>query len=307
MNPTSGGEEAPQNLQQINEALRAVVEELDIVMTVGAGDAAESAARAVEDGCTHIFIAGGDGTLNEVVNGLAQLEGGLERVALGIVPQGTGNDLARGLGIPETLEGALAELTRFREARIDVCTLNDRRFVNVSAGGFIAEVSEATNPQLKTIAGKLAYLLGGAQALLDYEPVRTRVDAQDADGRPFHREFQMQLFAVGNSRMAGGGNLIAPAAVADDGLMDLCLVDAMPTLEFLGLLRRVAAGEHMDDPRVTYLQTRQVQLEFERAIKVNTDGEVLEASRCEYRVTPRQARFLIGPEPVALSRSREAA
>ena len=157
--------------------------------------------------------------------------------------------------------------------------VNDRYFVNVSAGGFIADVSDAVNPQLKTIAGKFAYLLGGAQILLNYEPVQATVSISGAsETRMLH------TFAVCNSRLVGGGRLIAPHAILDDGRLDVCLIDAMPTGEFLGLLRQVSTGDHVDDPRVTYAQAEALELAFDRRIKVNTDGQVLEAERCVYRV-----------------------
>ena len=128
--------------------------------------------------------------------------------------------------------------------------MNDRYFVNVSAGGFIAEVSDAVNPQLKTIAGKFAYLLGGAQVALNYEPVRATIRAS---GKTESR--MLQTFAVCNSQLIGGGRRIAPHAVIDDGLLDVCVIEAMPTVEFLALLRQLSSGDHLDDPRVTYLQT----------------------------------------------------
>jgi diacylglycerol kinase (ATP) len=102
----------------------------------------------------------------------------------------------------------------------------------------------------------------------------------------------LYAFAVCNSRLVGGGRLIAPDALVDDGELDVCLIHAMPTLEFLTLLRRVSEGDHVDDDRVAYFRTRELELAFDRPIKVNTDGQVLEADRCCYRILPRAARFL---------------
>jgi len=256
-------------------------------MTVGEGDASLAAARAVEDGVDHLFVGGGDGTLNEALNGVASLPGGLEAVTFGVIPLGTGNDFATALGISEDVEEAIPQLFDREPAAVDVGMVNDRYFINVSAGGFIADVSDAVNPQLKTIAGKFAYLLGGAQILLNYEPVQATVSISGAsETRMLH------TFAVCNSRLVGGGRLIAPHAILDDGRLDVCLIDAMPTGEFLGLLRQVSSGDHVDDPRVTYAQAEALELAFERRIKVNTDGQVLEAERCVYRVLRRAATFL---------------
>lgn len=294
VNPVSGSDSAPNYLQIINERLRERVGEMDIVMTVAAGDAVRAAQQAVEAGFTTLFVAGGDGTLNEVINGVAQTDGALDRVTFGVLPLGTGNDFATALGISEDVESALDTLLEGHVIKADLCTLNERYFINVSAGGFIAEVSSAVNPELKTVAGKFAYLIGGAQVLLDYEPVMARFKFLTEDGRRVERTSQVQMFAVCNSRMVGGGRLIAPHAIIDDGLFDCCVVESMPMLDFINLLTRVSGGDHLDDERVSYFRAREIHVALERTIKVNTDGEVLEADHCHYSILPHAVRFLAG-------------
>jgi diacylglycerol kinase (ATP) len=301
VNPVSGTDAAPDYLQAINERLREAFGELDIVMTVAAGDATRLAEQAAREGYERLFVAGGDGTLNEVLNGVARVEGALGRVTFGLIPLGTGNDFATALGLPEEVEEAVRILVAGRTIRADVGVLNSRHFINVSAGGFIAEVSDAVNPQLKTIAGKFAYLIGGAQVLLDYEAVGARVRMVEAGGRAIERELRLEMFAVCNSRLVGGGRLIAPHALIDDGVLDVCIVEAMPTLEFLGLLTAVSSGDHLEDERVSYRGAREIEFRFDRTIKVNTDGEVLETDRCHYRILPRAARFLAGDAPYTKS------
>jgi len=299
VNPVSGTDSAPDYLRTINERLREAVGDLDIVMTVASGDALEAARRSVREGYERLYVAGGDGTLNEVLNGVAGTDDGLRRVTFGLIPLGTGNDFAGALGLPEDVEASLDLLLRNCTVEVDVGVLNDRYFVNVSAGGFIAEVSDAVNPQLKSIAGKFAYLIGGAQVLMEYEPVGVRLRAVvDAD-RVEERETVVQMFAVCNSRMVGGGKLIAPHALINDGALDVCVVEAMPTFEFIRLLGSVSGGDHIEDERVAYFRARELDLRFDRTIKVNTDGEVLETDRCRYRVLPRAARFLCGDAPFA--------
>jgi diacylglycerol kinase (ATP) len=105
--------------------------------------------------------------------------------------------------------------------------------------------------------------------------------------------------------MIGGGRLIAPHASIDDGLLDLCIIEDMPTLEFVALLRKVSQGEHLSDPRVRYLRAASATLEFDRPILVNTDGEVLEAASCEYKVVPKTARFFTGEDGVARAPTHE--
>jgi diacylglycerol kinase (ATP) len=297
VNPVSGADDAPERLKEINERLRAALGEVDIVMTVGPGDAERLARQAARDQVGRLFVAGGDGTLNEAVNGLAQ-EDALERTELSVLPLGTGNDFAHGLGIPTDLSAALEIGAAGTLLPLDVGTLNDRCFVNVSAGGFIAEVSDAVSPQLKTIAGRMAYLIGGAQVLGEYEAPEARIRLRQPDG-VFERQMRVQLFAVCNSRFIGGGRTIAPHAVIDDGLLDVCIVEAMPALEFVALLTRMSGGEHVRDARVLYFQAAEIDVDLPSAIKVNTDGEVIEARSCRYRLRRGGARFRSGPSPFA--------
>lgn len=301
VNPTSGRERATEYAWAICTRLREQYDAVEIVLTLGDGDARRAAMRAVEDGCSTIFVAGGDGTLNEAVNGVAAADA-LDRVTFGIVPLGTGNDFAAALGIPLEVEEALQVLLAGRTVAVDLGRVNDRLFLNTSGGGFIAEVSLAVTPGLKTIAGRLAYLVGGAHALLEYEPVRATVIAQPGNVRV---GLGLYTFAVCNSRLIGGGRLIAPEAAIDDGMLDVCLIESMSTFEFVGLARRVAGGDHVNDPRVRYLQATSVVVEFDRDIRINTDGEVFEARRCEYSVLPRAATFLAGDAP--FSGAEEAA
>ena len=291
VNPASGQETAIGHLPAINARLREAGD-VDIVLTTGEGDGVEAGRRAALEGYDRVFVAGGDGTLNEVLNGLAQVDGALGAVVLAVVPLGTGNDFATAIGVPASPEDAVDALLGGAVAPVDVGRVNDRCFLNISAGGFIADVSDAVNPQLKTVLGKLAYLIGGAQVLLDYEPVSARV----ANAATVTKA-SLLAFAVCNSRLIGGGRLIAPHAIVDDGWLDVCLIHAMPTLEFVALLRRVSSGDHVDDDRVTYFRTQALELAFDRTVRINTDGQVLEADGCRYEVLPGAARVLLPRTP----------
>ena len=291
LNPKAGADAALDYAGVISARLRDRYGPIEVVLTEAGGHAERAAREAADAGREALFVGGGDGTLNEVINGVAGSEGALARVTFGVIPLGTGNDFAVALGIPDEVTAALDVLLAGRTQDVDLGVVNGRVFANISGGGYIAEVSEAVTPQMKSIGGRLAYLVGGAQALWEFEPVGATVAAE-----PGSHSFKTRLyaFAICNSRLIGGGKLIAPHAVIDDGLLDVCIIDEMPALEFLALLRQVAQGTHTDDPRVRYLRATHVSLDFERPIKLNTDGEVLEAAHCEYRVLPKAARFFVG-------------
>src|SRR5512134_1179551 len=142
VNPVAGTDEAPALVARLNELLRERGGDLDITITTGPRDAERAAFRAAADGETRLFVAGGDGTLNEALNGV-HAAGRLSDVVFGILPLGTGNDFAAVLGVPPGAEDAARALTGGDEVSVDVGRLDDRVFVNTSAGGFVAEVSEA--------------------------------------------------------------------------------------------------------------------------------------------------------------------
>ena len=293
VNPASGRERATEYAWAISERLRERYSSVEIVLTTGDGDAERAARQAVTDGCGVVIVAGGDGTLNEALNGV-YAEGALDRTTLGIVPLGTGNDFAAALDVPPEIEEAVRTITGGKTLPVDIGKVNGRVFLNTSGGGFIAEVSVAVTPQLKTIAGRLAYLVGGAHALLEYEPVRATI-ATEPDG--LRLGLRLYAFAVCNARLIGGGRLIAPYALIDDGLLDICLIEAMSSFDFIALARKVAAGDHVNDPRVRYVQASSIRIEFDREIRMNTDGEVFAATVCEYSILPRAATFLAGEAP----------
>jgi len=288
-NPRAGADRAPELLAKINERLRSSFE-LDIVLTLGPGDAAQATESAARDGYERVFVAGGDGTLNEAVNGVGRVPGALERTIFGVIPLGTGNDFARALDVPLELDAALELMVKEVEpALVDLGKMGERWFANVSAGGFLAEVSQRVDPDLKSWAGTMAYLIGGAFTIFDFEPLR---GVMHFSGH--RRSFEASLFAVCNSRLQGGGKLIAPHAMLDDGLLDVCMIAPMPALEFVALLTRVAKGDHLQDDRVVYLQTDSVVFEFDRPVLVNTDGEVVTGSVCRYEVIRNATRFVAG-------------
>ena len=296
-NPQAGADRAPSYIPLINEKLRTIVQDLDITISTGVDDAQRAAARAADERCDALYVAGGDGTLNAVLRGLASrnVEGAMP---IGLIPLGTGNDFAKALGLGEEPEAALDSLLDARVIDVDLGQLNDRPFANTSAGGFIADVSENVTETLKNTTGKLAYLVGGARALLGTEPfsARLRMEDQDRHTQPVS-VLDVQLFAVCNARFIGGGYPIAPEALIDDGLLDVLVVPRMPLLDFVGVLQRISAGQHSDDPSVMHFRSPAFEMEFDRQVRVNTDGEVLDADRCRYTVRRRSARFFCGSTP----------
>jgi diacylglycerol kinase (ATP) len=302
VNPRSGTDRAPELLPLILERLAPFLTDRDVTVTTGGEDVAGAATRACRDGCELLFIAGGDGTVNIAVRAVAAVPGALERTAFGIIPAGTGNDFAKALDLGEVPEAALDVLAGARIIDVDLGVLNDHPFINVSAGGFVADVSAALTEPLKDATGKLSYVIGGARVLFAREPFSAHVRV--SGGAPYSDSVELQMFAVCNARLIGGGYPIAPAALIDDGELDVFLVKDTAILEFVAVLQRIAAGQHEQDERVLRFRAPAVELIFDRPINVNLDGEVLQTNRCAYQVRPRAARFLCGPRPYAAAPPR---
>jgi diacylglycerol kinase (ATP) len=304
VNPKSGPDRAPVLLPLVNERLRTIVRDLDITMTTGAGDAERAAARALEERCDALYVAGGDGTLNAVLRTLVRDD--VVSPPVGVIPFGTGNDFVKALGLGEEPAAAVDHLLERRIVDVDIGMLNDRPFANTSAGGFIADVSATLTEGLKDATGKLAYIIGGARALFGTEPFSARLSLAGArESGPAAEAIDVQMFAVCNSGFIGGGYVLAPDARIDDGLVDVLVVPRMSMLEFVAVLQRMAAGADPAHPGVRRFRAAAFDLDFDRRVRVNTDGELFEAERCAYRVRRAAVPFFCGPRPHTLAAPRE--
>lgn len=211
---------------------------------------------------------GGDGTVNEVARGILNRGGGI----LAIIPGGTGNDLAKSLGIEENLHVSLNNLVRGRVKEIDLGKVKDMFFFNISSLGFDSEVVRHTDKIKRFVKGKTSYILGVITALVVY---RSRRMAFEVDGR--HIERRATLVAVGNGRYYGGGMMILPMAKVDDGLLDVCVVKDISNLRILTLFPTIFKGEHVKyDKYVEFHTAKKIVVKAEGSYLLNIDGELFE-------------------------------
>lgn len=257
-------------------------------LTFEAGDAARMAREAGEAGAELVVAAGGDGTLNEVVNGLLD-DGGAGRLPrVAILPLGTANDLAHALEIPMELPDALRVAVEGNPREVDVGVVDGRCFLNVSSGGIGAEATEETSSDAKRALGAFSYVVTGVRKFAALEASHARFSGEETI-----YEGGFLLFAVGNSSRTGGGNLLTPRADMTDGLLDLCIVKEMSRMEFLRLMPELRAGTHLDHPGVIYRQVTRVRVESGMELSVNADGEPLEGKLFEYSLAPRRVELMV--------------
>lgn len=255
-------------------------------LTFEEGDAARLARTMSEANADLIISAGGDGTLNEVVNGLMECEW---NGRLAVLPLGTANDFAAGLEIPATIPDALAVALEGRELEVDVARVNDRYFVNVSIGGFGAAATKETPSERKKLLGPWAYVVTGMKKFAELRPsfVRFRADGAVA------YEGDVMLFAVGNAKRTGGGSMITPRAEFGDGQLDVVIVPGMARMDFLSLLPDLRAGTHLDNPDVLYFRAGRLAVRSDEVLSVNADGEALSGRDFDYELSDRTFRLMV--------------
>jgi diacylglycerol kinase family enzyme len=186
-----------------------------------------------------------------------------------------------GDGTLDDPSAAMDIILRRKPVVIDTAAMNGRRFLNVSSGGVGAEATAETPADAKASLGAVAYFISGLRKLAALEPRRALFEAPG-----FRIEEDFLLFAVGNARATGGGTLVTPRASVRDGLLDVCIVGAMPRKEFAAVVLRVKRGDHLESDGVRYLQVPWFRITSREPITVNLDGEPAELRQAHYEVRP---------------------
>jgi lipid kinase YegS len=277
--------------EDVRGAIRAVRDDglqIDVRVTWEGGDASRFALEAAPNGYEVVVAGGGDGTVNEVVEGLIE---GLAKTSsppsLAILPLGTANDLARACGIPLDPLAAMRFAVEGPTASVDVGQANGRRFVNVATGGFGTQVTTATPNELKKVLGGAAYLLTGLTHFSSIRPEYGRLS-----GPGFSWQGAFLVLAIGNGRQAGGGHQLCPEALLDDGLLDVRLLPQVPKEEVPEALR-VLLREGLDGVRRTLVGARLswLEIETEEDLQINLDGEPLTDTRFRFEILPRRLKM----------------
>jgi len=220
-----------------------------------------------------IVVAGGDGTLNRVIN--AVMRSGHD-IPIGILSAGTANDFARFLGSPADIRDACHAIGKSESMKIDIGKINgEEYFVNVCAAGMLANISHNLDQDLKNRFGKLAYYLKGLERIPSFAPLSFRITTSNGV-----QDEELYFFCILNSGGTGGFDRLSPTASLDDGLFDFVGFRAFPVLELPALLMKVLAGDYIDDKRILFIQDSYFRVEYNHLsnekflLEADVDGDM---------------------------------
>src|ERR1051325_3431555 len=282
-----------------NDGLRAAVarqrqagHRIDVRVTWEKGDGERFLSEA--DDVDLLIAAGGDGTVNEILNGLLAMSA-LSRPNLGIVALGTANDFASASGIPRDPDKALALCMEGQPVPIDIGMANDHWFIHAASSGFGAEITATTSPDLKRLLGPAAYTVMGAILAVNIQHYQGSLVVP---GREISGSGPVAI--VGNGRQTGGGIQIAPRAYIDDGLLDVLVVREVSPTALLAAARELQQLPP-DGEDLSYFQTPWIEVHPEEEIPVSLDGEPLRFATIRYEVVPKAISLIVPPKCPLLS------
>lgn len=265
LNPTSGREESLHYEQKICDQLCAT-HEMEVVKTTCEGDAKRLTEKACEDGINTVILVGGDGTVNEGINGIAEKP---FRPKVGIVPLGTVNDFARALNIPLDPDEAI-KLLGGTTIYADVGKVNDEYFTNIVAIGALPEAVGEVSIEQKTKLGPLAYFIEGVKAIFDQDTFTLRLGYNDQVV-----EKKAILFLVALTNSVGGFSTIAEEAEVTDGLAHCFVIESESTFQTLKIATNMLIHSLKDDKSVYYFSTNKLSVEADCPLALNVDGDLL--------------------------------
>lgn len=280
VNPISGKGRALRAMDRIRAAMGA----MEMRQTSGPGDAETLAMQAAREGFGPVIVVGGDGTIQEALNGLMQVP---DPPPLGIIGAGSANDVVRSLRLPRDPARAARLALDGRSEAVDLGMCNERYFLNVAGVGLDTVVVEAVHTRPGRLGrGRMGYIMQALRELRQFENPRFTIRFDDQV-----IETPSTLLAVANLRYFGGGMKIAPEASPSDGLLDLWIGGDLSRKEVLALMPAIFLGQHGRHPKVRHRRVTSVRIESQAPLRVQLDGEILEVLPAEFRVVPGALRI----------------
>lgn len=290
VNPTAGGGSGLSLVPELEQQISKRALDADLVLTERHGHATRLSREALEKGYTHIIAVGGDGTMNEVAEPLIGRAG----VITGLVPAGTGNDFVQVLGFPDRLgENEWDVFFSRNTIMMDTGEVNGRHFLNGMGLGFDARVAAENYTEPGEVAkgsGKGKYIWHILKTLLFFREYKVKISS-----RGENRESDCFINTISIGRRFAGSFFLTPKAIANDGLLDVCMIKKLNLLQRLRILTMVPKGTHVDDPRVDYYQTGKLEVDFGKKVPYHVDGELYFDTTFEVRVLPAALKIIYHP------------
>ena len=290
INPVAGNGAAKLLIPKLENILTLKMIDAEIVFTEKPGHAAELSEYYYNKGINYIVGVGGDGTLNEIARPLINKE----NVTLGIVPAGTGNDFIQILGFPNRFDDKSWEsFFRAEEKAMDAGICNGLIFLNGMGLGFDAEVAAENYSESGAVkkGGSKKYIWHIIKTLLFFrEKKMIYLDGGEK------KETDCFINTIANGRRFAGGFFLTPQAIADDGLLDICMIKRLSLPERLNILLKVLKGSHISDRRVNYYQTPGIRLEFPDEVPFHVDGELYYSHEFDVKAIPGALKMIYNPD-----------
>ena len=245
----------------------------------------------INEGYCYILIAGGDGTVDSVVNIVMSKN---IQLPLGVLPVGTANDFAKLIGMSDDIYEACEAILSSEPLPVDIGRVNEKYFVNVASTGLFTDVSQKTDDNLKNTIGKLAYYLKGLEQLTSFRKLHVNISSEE-----LHFDDYMYLLLIFNGMTAGNFKL-APKSQVTDGLLDVIIFKAVPIKELIPLFIRILKGEHLEDNGVIHFKTKRLKVDCQEDILTDIDGEKGPDFPLEIECIPKAIRLLGVPDNLEL-------
>lgn len=290
LNPSSGKNKAEGYEEQILKILKEDYDEVRVEKTKGKGDATKLAGLACEENYDLVVSMGGDGTVNEVINGLAPHE---TRPPYGIIPLGTVNDLSQALGISQNPEEAMEILVTGVPKKIDIGRVNDHYFGNVVAVGRVPEAIHEVSADEKSRWGSLAYYISGVKRILEKETFQVKLTFNEEEW-----EGEIAAIVMGLTKSLGTFDKIFPKAKVDDGVLHVVIARDLSLIETLKLTPSLLTESLEDSENITYMTLQKIKVEAfgEKAYSSDIDGDEGPDLPIEVEVMPRFLEVLVPSE-----------
>jgi len=267
VNSTAGRGKTGKKISKLVTSINEHKLDFEIELTKAPLHAIQLAKDAIKRGFHNIVSVGGDGTLNEVVNGVMH-SGKADEVNVGIIPAGGGNDFAASFNLSSNISKAVNTLQKFVTKKIDIGKIENRYFINALGMGFDARAAQISN-KIKHLNGLPRYLLAVIKALVALKPFEAEVKL---DNYTYNSPFL--LIAIGNGKYTGGGFLLTPEAIVDDAFLDICFIKTITRRRILSLLPSAIKGKHLKEPEVDLKQSRTIEVITKTPLPFYTDGEL---------------------------------